>query len=306
MTQQEKDRIVESLREYVGRYPSQNKAAASLKGISAGTLSVMLSGDHRSISDNMFRSVMEQIAPGSRRGGWSIVETGTFQEIQAALADAQQYRNVRWIVGDAGCGKTTAADIYSRENREVFVILCDEDMRKSDFIREIARKVGLRGAGMRIRETLEACISQLCRMDSPLLVFDEGDKLNDNVFHYFINIYNHLEGKCGIVFMSTSHIEQRIERGVNANRKGYNEIYSRIGRGFFNLDPTTEVDVSAVCRANGIEDHRSLSRILEATRRSGFDLRCVKRAVHREKRVKEAAGREDREGRERDEDGDVA
>lgn len=288
MTQQEKDNIAQALRAYVEKYPSQNKAAASLKGISAGTLSVILSGDYRNISDNMFRSIQEQVAPGSGRGGWQIVETGAFQEIQAALADAQQYRNVRWIVGDAGCGKTTAAQIYAGENREVFTILCDEDMRKSDFIREIARKVGIRSAGMRIREMLEACIAEISRMEAPLLIFDEGDKLNDNVFHYFINIYNHLEGKCGIVFMSTSYIEQRIERGVNANRKGYNEIYSRIGRKFFNLDPTTDVDVSAICQANGINDRRSISRILETTHKSRFDLRCVKGAVHREKRIKAA------------------
>ncbi len=288
MTQQEKENIALALRSYVDRYPSQNKAAASLKGISAGTLSVILSGDFTSISDNMFRSIMEQITPGAGRGGWQIVETGAFQEIQAALADAQQYRNVRWIVGDAGCGKTTAAEIYARENREVFVILCDEDMRKSDFIREISRKVGLRSAGMRIREMLESCIAQISRMEAPLLIFDEGDKLNDNVFHYFINIYNHLEGKCGIVFMSTSYIEQRIERGVNANRKGYNEIYSRIGRKFFGLDPTTEIDVSAICRANGVSDRRSVARILDTTRKSGYDLRCVKGAVHREKRVRAA------------------
>ena len=288
MTHQEKDIIAQALREYVAKYPSQNKAAASLRGISPATLSVILAGDYRSVSDNMFLSLKEQLISGAGRGGWQVVETGTFQEVQAALSDAQQFRNVRWIVGDAGCGKTTAAEIYARENREVFVVLCDEDMRKSDFIREIARKVGLRGAGLRIREMLEACIAQISRMDSPLLVFDEGDKLNDNVFHYFINIYNHLEGKCGIVFMSTSYIEARIERGVNANRKGYNEIYSRIGRRFFNLDPTTEVDVAAICQANGISDRRTVARIIASSEKNGFDLRCVKGAIRREKRVRAA------------------
>lgn len=203
MTPTEKQMTIDALKAYVGRYPSRNKAAASLKGVSPATLSAILNGKLGIVSDEMLRSIREQVAPAAAACGWQIVETGAFQEIRAAMRDAQEYKKVRWIVGDAGCGKTTAAAAYASENREVFTVLCDEDMRKSDFVREIARRVGLKSAGMRIRETLEAAIGRIQQMDAPLLVFDEGDKLNDNVFHYFINLYNHLEGKCGIVFMST-------------------------------------------------------------------------------------------------------
>ena len=108
------------------------------------------------------------------------------------------------------------------------------------------------------------------------------------MFHYFINIYNRLEGKCGIVFMSTSYIRHRIERGVSGNRKGYNEIYSRIGRRFYELEPTGAVDVAAICQANGLADRGQISKVIKDTEKSDFDLRCVKGAVHREKKVAEA------------------
>lgn len=288
MNTEEKDRIAAAIRKYVALYPSQNKAAASLKGISAGTLSAIMSGKYGSVSDEMLRSVMEQISPAASRG-WTIVETGAFQEVRAALRDAQEYRNVRWVTGDAGCGKSTAASAYASEHRDVFTILCDEDMRKSDFVREIARKVGFRSAGMRIRDILDTAIERIIQLDSPLLIFDEGDKLNDNVFHYFINLYNRLEGKCGIVFLSTDYIEQRIERGVSSNRKGYNEIYSRIGRKFFDLEPVGMVDVAAICRANGLPGRCEIASVIGETEKTGFDLRCVKRAIHRQKRMAAAS-----------------
>lgn len=291
MIQEERNKIIEALRGYVGRYPSQNKAAASLNGISAATLSAMLNGRHESISEDMWRNVASQVGVTLSAGGWQIVETNAFQEILVALDDAQRCKSVRWITGDAGCGKTTTAGVYEAGHREVFTILCDEDMRKGDFVREIARKVGFRSAGMRIRDILDTAIDRLMQMDSPLLIFDEGDKLNDNVFHYFINIYNRLEGKCGIVFMSTSYIRHRIERGVSGNRKGYNEIYSRIGRRFFELEPTSAVDVMAVCEANGLTDSRQVSRVIEATEKSDFDLRCVRGAIHREKKIAQATAR---------------
>ena len=134
MTQEERRCTVEALKRYVERYPSQNKAAASLKGVSSATLSAILNGKLELISDDMLRSVMAQIAPGVGRDGWQTVETCAFQEIRFALRDAQDYRKARWIVGDAGCGKTTAAHAYAGDSQEVFIVLCDEDMRKGDFV----------------------------------------------------------------------------------------------------------------------------------------------------------------------------
>lgn len=281
----DKKQIADALREYVERYPSQNKAAASL-GVASSTVGAILKGNHELISDEMWRNVGNQVCAMSARRGWQIVETTAFAEIQAALADAQENSLVRWVVGDAGCGKTTAARWYAAEHPEVFTVLCDEDMRKSDFVREIARQVGLKTGGMRLREMLEGTTGYLMQLEAPLLIFDEGDKLNDNVFHYFINIYNRLEGHCGIVFLSTDYIERRLERGVACGKKGYAEIYSRIGRKYFTLERTYAVDVSAVCSANGISDDRTIRGILEETHRSNFDLRVVKREIHRRKRMK--------------------
>lgn len=281
----EKERIAEALRVYVSRYPSQNKAAASLTGVSAATVSAILKGNHSVISEDMWRNVEKQVRPVATPHGWQIVETTTFREIQCALADAQTYSNVRWVVGDAGCGKTTGAAYYEAEHRDVFTILCDEDMRKSDFVREIARRVGIKTTGMRLREMLEATTDYLMQLDSPLLIFDEGDKLNDNVFHYFINIYNRLEGHCGIVFLSTGYIERRLERGVAAGKKGYAEIYSRIGRKYFALEPTGAEDVIAVCQANGLNSQKAVNAVIKATNESDYDLRVVRREIHRQKRM---------------------
>ena len=47
MTQQEKDSIREALRVYAAKYSSQKKAAASLNGVSAGTLSAVVNGEYQ-------------------------------------------------------------------------------------------------------------------------------------------------------------------------------------------------------------------------------------------------------------------
>ena len=285
MKQTERERIAEALRVYVSRYPSQNKAAASLTGVSAATVSAILKGNHSVISEDMWRNVDKQVRPATVSKGWQIVETTAYNEMQAVLADAQLYGNVRWVVGDAGCGKTTAARCYEASHRDVFRVLCSKDMRKSDFVREIARRVGIKTAGKRLREMLEATTDYIKQLDSPLLIFDEGDKLQDDVMHYFIDIYNHLEDYSGIVFLSTASIEHRIARGVRNYKPGYAEIFSRIGRRYYELEPTAPNDVIAICQANGLETQKTVNAVIKATNESDYDLRAVKSEIHRQKRM---------------------
>ncbi len=281
LSNSEKTAISQALAAYVAKYPSQNKAASSL-GASAATLSSILSGKWKNISDEMFRSIAAKI--GSPQTGWQIVETGAFQEINYALSDAQEWKNVTWVVGDAGQGKTTTARAYATEHSEVFYILCSEDMKKGDFVREIARCVGIRTDGHNLREIWGLILENVIQMNAPLLIFDEADKLTEGVFHYFISLYNKLEDHAGVIFLSTDYICTRIRRGLHFNKPGYKEFYSRIGRKFFTLEPTTGHDVHAICRANGITAPELVDKVVKEAATYDFDLRRVKKTIHREKR----------------------
>lgn len=289
LTTREKEDIRLALRAYVAKYPSQNKAASSLKGTSAGTVSCVLNGKWEAISEEMWRNIAAQVggsaSPG--RDGWRIVETGPYQEITYALRDAQEWRNVTWVVGEAGCGKTTAARLYAEEHREVFLLQCSEDLYKGEFVREIARLVGIRGDGMTVRGLWTAILQSLVRMDAPLLIFDEADKLTESVFHYFISLYNKVEDKCGVVFMSTDYIKRRIRNGLRFEKPGYKEFYSRIGRKYFEVEDTTPQDVYAICTANGVTDRKEVDEVMREAEACDFDLRRVKKSIHRVKRVRE-------------------
>lgn len=289
MEENEKKIIVENLKSYVQRYPSQNKAAGSLEGISAGTLSSMINGNWSRISDAMWTKVAEQVKPtGSNSAtGWTIVETGAYQEISYAMQDAQEYMNVTWIVGEAGCGKTTTGRLYAEDHKEAFYILCSEDMLKGEFVRTIARKLGIRSEGYTVRELWQEIIDSIIQMEEPLIIFDEADKLPESVFQYFISMYNNLEDRCGVVFLSTDYIKRRISNGLRYGRKGYKEIFSRIGRKYFDLEPTSAQDVYAICTANGITKREEIDKIIKEGDGYDFDLRRVKKSVHRMKRVKE-------------------
>lgn len=286
MEQKQKEQIAQRLRAYVAKYPSQNKAVGSLKGTSVGTVSSILNGKWENISDEMWRKLGDQVGTSSNVDGWQIVETGAYQEITYALDDAQRWKNVTWVVGEAGCGKTTTARIYADEHKEVFYLQCSEDLHKGEFVREIARLVGIRSEGRTVRMLWKAILDSLIQMDAPLLVFDEADKLTENVFHYFISLYNQVEDKCGVVFMSTDYIKKRISRGLRCQKPGYKEFYSRIGRKYFELEDTTSNDVYAICTANGLKERKEIDEVIRDAEQCDFDLRRVKKSIHRVKRQK--------------------
>ena len=287
LTNNDKQLIANRLRLYVAKFASQNKAVASMKGTSAGTVSNILNGKWDNISEDMWRKVSDQVGlvNGSEKD-WQVVETHAFHEITIALKDAQTFKNVTWVVGEAGCGKTTTARIFGEENREVYYILCSEDLHKGDFVMEIAHKMGIRTDGFTVRELWITIQNELIKMDAPLLVFDEADKLIESVFLYFISLYNKIEDKCGVVFLSTDYIKTRIDRGLRCKKRGYKEFYSRIGRKYFELDDTTPHDVYAICVANGLTDEKDINEVIAESNSCEYDLRRVKKSIHRIKRIK--------------------
>lgn len=278
MKQIEQQRIQKALEAYVNRYKSQNDAAKSLK-VSAATISSILSGKHELIADRMWQKIA--LATGCMGKDWIIVETEAFSEATLALEDAQDSRNMLWIVGEAGCGKSTTAKAYEESHREVFYILCAEDMKKGDFVREIAQKVGCRTEGKNIRELWQAILNNIMQMDAPLLIFDEADKLTESVFSYFVSMYNKLEDHAGLVYLSTDYIIDRVQRGLRYNKQGYKEFFSRIGRKYFVLEPTSMSDVVAVAKANGIEEENEVRQVVQEAAECEYDIRRVKKSVRR-------------------------
>lgn len=281
MKRKDQIQLLNHLSIYIERVGSQNKAAQQI-GVSAATISAVMNEQWDRLKEEMLRKIADKVKPVSSHE-WEVVGTHALQEIFESLTAMQQESGCLWITGEAGSGKSTAAKLYAERTKNVFVVLCSEDMHRSHFVHAIADAIGLRVDGLTTRETLTAVVDALAMMEQPLLIFDEGDKPSDNVFHYYINLYNLLEDRCGIVFLSTDYIEKRLRVGLRCGKRGYKEISSRIGRKFFKLDPTSPHDVAAICNANGITNEAIQSAIIREAEDFDFDLRRVKKSIRRER-----------------------
>ena len=278
MNNESKTKIKALLQAFCERAGSQNKAANMLKGVSGPNIHNILNDKWQSISDAYWRLVGSQV--GFETSTWSMVETTNFTQISELLNDAQTNNEVYAVVGEAGCGKSKTCEYYAENNKRVYLLECSEYWNRKGFMEDLLTAMGERFEGLTVPDMVKLAVRSLKSQQSPLIILDEADKLIDSVLYFFITLYNKTEDHAGIVMIATDHLEKRITRGVKLNRKGYKEIYSRIGRKFIRLKDAKNADITGICHENGVSD---IAKVSEIINESKGDLRRVKRMIHKYK-----------------------
>lgn len=279
MPEELKDQIREQLIQYRDRFPNNEVCANTLKQVSASTIRNILSRNFKNISDAMWRNIRAQIG-GSGKIDWVFVNTSVVEDLKFIMKETQEEQGFTWAVSAAGSGKTVSASLYSRERKNVFHVQCDADMSKSEFAIELARAVGLRvNTQKKARHVIMEVCEYLAEVEDPLLIFDEGDKLKDAILYYFITIYNKLNEVAGVLFLSTDYMERRMENGLRYNKPGYQELWSRLGRKFYQVDNNTTNDVQYICVENGLTADKDLQTVKNDAIAAGLDLRRVRKKV---------------------------
>ena len=280
MTHQDKIQTVEALDRFIVQKGSQNKVAAGMAGVSAATLSQMRNHHWDLITDEMWRKVSKYV--GVSANSWNYAETRNSKDLLQFFSESQQFSLVLAITGKSGAGKSETIKKYEIENKNAFLLSCNEYWDKRWFLRELLGKMGKDHAGLTLPEMMHKAVLLLKTLEAPLIILDEADKLADNVLLFFITLYNELENHCGIVLIATHFLEKRIKRGVAMEKKGYREIYSRVGLRFIELETTSYSDVENICLANGIEDTAIIRTI---SKECDGDLRRVRRLIFANKRA---------------------
>ena len=130
---------------------------------------------------------------------------------------------------------------------------------------------------------METVVRELRKANKPLIILDEIDKLTDPVLKFFITLYNELNKVCGFVWLSTNAIEKRMIRGLDKNTVGYQELFSRIGATFMQLNMPSRDEIAEICKANGIADEQAISVVCNEVKDLKGDLRRVDRNILKDK-----------------------
>jgi len=238
MTQEQKKEITKMLKQRIGEFSSQKRAIAMLTDVSEATVINVLKENWESISDNMWRNIGKQVGFNTR-GLWVYEPIIQSKQLINVLKDAGESGITYGVIAHAGGAKTFTAEQYSKKDTNTFHIVCAEYFNRKTFLSKILDAMGKENTGFNAPEMMDLIVKTAMPLDAPTIVLDEVDKLPESVLLFFISLYNRLDGHCGLVLMGIDFLSKRIDRGVRMNKKGYKEIFSRIGRRFIHLKPFT-------------------------------------------------------------------
>ncbi len=275
-----KKQIAIDLRNYVNNVAggSANKASKLLTNVSGAYISHVLNDKSEALSDEAWWNIYNQVSVSST---WKFVDTNVSMALNQWYLDARLNSKTYGIVGSTGAGKTQTTKLLNEPN--VFTIECNEYFTAKIFLEAIMKAMGKNGFGMDVSSMMREIIENLLRLQHPLIIIDEADKLNDKVLYFFISLYNALEDKCGLIIQATPYLQKRIQDGVLKGKKGYAEINSRIGRMFDQVPRLTKKSIFKIIHANGISDPEIVMSIYNSCE---FDIRVIKDKIHANKRTR--------------------
>lgn len=276
-----KQQIRDKMLEFVDRMESQNKAAKSI-GVSSATLAQIKNHKWENIAEEMWRKIGARV--GWKEEDWVTVETRDFKKLENILSITQKESLVKAVIGAAGTGKSETLKHYRNTNKKVYLLRCSEFWNRKYFLSKLLQAMGRNSGGLTVAEMMDEVVSTLKSRENTMIIIDEADKLSDQVLYFFITIYNELEDHCAIILCATEYLKRRIEKGQRTKKKGFEEIYSRIGKRFIELNGVCSSDVAAICVANGITDNTEIKEIYEDCE---SDLRRVKDKVRIKRKGKE-------------------
>ncbi len=283
--------LIESEKKLLG----SNSKVATKTGVSKATISQMRNGNWELIKDEMWLSVASSL--GYQPKKWNLATITNYRMLTKVLSDAKTESMFFGVSHSAGSGKTATINNFAEKTPNVYVIQAREWARR-EFLLNLAKNLGIdKGKGYVSVDKIGMKIITFFKERShqnPMLIIDEADKLKPSALRYIIPFFNYLDDSCGLVIAGTDNLEKEIKRGVRYNKKGYDEIDSRLGRNFIHLLGATKPDVHAICSANGILDKSTKDEIFnEASPKTIMfagaqykviaDLRRVKRIIKRHK-----------------------
>lgn len=190
------------------------------------------------------------------------IMTETARMIMNMIETAQYDVDLAVISGNAGTGKTEAAEEYQRRTNNVFMITADPSLSSpSAVLQEIAEELGCNEKGTR---RIRAIVRRLKGTEA-VLIIDEAQHLSVKAVEEIRSIHD--KAKIGVVFIGNAPLNAKFD-GLGRTAD-YAQLFSRIGLRR-KINKPRQKDMCAILAAwAGVNDQEVQLYAKEIGRRDG-------------------------------------
>lgn len=232
--------LLEEIYEWLNSNTEHTKSwLAQRSGMPEGTLASVLSGKYAASPSSKLKQIQQATKRADERelrgiNERVVVETTVFKLAESMFKTAQVEGELTMVCGNAGIGKTTAAEEFVANNPDAIYIRALPEMKASTLLHKLVHISDAAPYSHTKDAKLDAIIEAFSKRDCVLLI-DEAENMEDECFEDLRVLRD--VAKIGVCLIGESALSQRIKR-----KNRFNKLESRLG-------PNTGI-VSQISRAD--------------------------------------------------------
>lgn len=217
-------------------------------GISHAVLTYVSQEQWENVSDEMLLKIINALKVS--HDDYKLIKTANFNTVINLCKDAAKRHYLYGLVGCTGAGKTTALKQYYASNPNVFYVECKNIMNRKHFFGAILKELGINFIGT-VYDMVNRIEEEFKSIENPLLIIDEAGKLSHTLILDLHDLRNATMNNLGIILSGCEYFKENLEKGVQKDKQGVPEFYSRIISWQILASPRKK-EVEAICEVNGI------------------------------------------------------
>ncbi len=241
MKKELKNQIISKLEDYLTLHKMSANVFCKKTGINANIMSSIRNGSETVnagngttavIADKYFEIIAEFIGLEIEKSYWDIVPTLQLQRILATLEDAKEFGYINPIIGETGCGKTIASNLFAKRHpNDCFVITVSSSDNIGDLMDKIIDSLKITTAKTKSKK-LRAIVLHLRELKfsgyKPMLIFDEAEYMKQPALCSMKELYDNLHTICSIILVGTNQLINNLDKLRKKNKDGIPQLYRRI------------------------------------------------------------------------------
>ena len=217
-------------------------------GVSNAVLTFVSKGQWENVSDEMLLRIVN-VLKGNKHD-IVLINTDNFEQIQQLCKSNAKYHLMQGLIGDTGTGKTTGLTHYYRNTPNTYYVQGKSAMSVNQFFYSILQEMSVNYYG-NTYDMLKRIADEVRIQNNPVLIIDEAGKLPHKTLLAIHDLREETFGSLGIILAGCKYFRKNLLKGVEKDKQGIPEFYSRIITWDILSEPT-KVEVMEIFKVNGV------------------------------------------------------